>query len=63
MRHVSFDQVKIKGGHDFAKRVKLEGPIVLFSKLGAKIASFANLEGQKCILAYFLKEGKKVNTI
>ena len=32
--HISFDCVKIKGDHGFAKGVKLKGAKVLFSNLG-----------------------------
>ena len=39
--------IKIKGGHEFAKGVKLKGPKVLFLNLGAQNRKFVKLGGPK----------------
>jgi len=46
-RHVSFDWVKIKEDHEFAKGVKLKGPKVLFLNLGDQNRKFVKLGGPK----------------
>jgi len=38
---------KIKGGHGFAKRVKLKGPKVLFLNLGGQNHKFVKLRRPK----------------
>jgi len=53
-RHVSFDWVKIKGDHEFAKEAKLKGSKGLFLNLGGQNRKFVKLGGPKVHFSLYI---------